>query len=156
MWTIQIQCLTQILANRISLILYDPEKARRLKLGVALIIGLINISVFIVWVPARLQISETWIKANSIWDRIEKCIFLTVDAMLNLYFMSLVKSKLIANGLHKYKRVYYFNGLLVVLSIALDVSIPSLLLRRPKKNVCADLQITIIGIMSLPDDTVWV
>ncbi|KAK0641764.1 hypothetical protein B0T16DRAFT_220489 [Cercophora newfieldiana] len=135
-WTIQIQCLTQILANRISFILYDPEKSRRLKLSVALIMGLINVTVFIVWIPARLQISEAWIKANNIWDRVEKCIFLIVDAALNLYFMRLVKSKLIANGLHKYKRVYRFNGLLVCVSIAIDI--------------------TIIGIMSLPDDTLYI
>ena len=121
MWTIQIQCLTQILANRISLILYDPEKARRLKLGVALVIGVINVSVFIIWVPARLQISEAWEKANSIWDRIEKCVFLIVDALLNIYFMRLVKSELIANGLHRYKSVYRFNGLLVVFSLSIDV-----------------------------------
>jgi len=61
MWTIEIQCLTQILANRISLILYNPDKARRIRLATALAIGIINISVFVTWIPARLQISETWL-----------------------------------------------------------------------------------------------
>jgi len=119
----QIQCLTQILANRISLVLYNPEKARRLKLNVALIIGMINVSVFIVWIPARLQISESWIKANNVWDRFENCIFMVVDVILNVFFMRLVKSKLVANGLHKYNRVYRFNGLLVCVSIIIDVSV---------------------------------
>ncbi|KAK4448457.1 hypothetical protein QBC34DRAFT_426514 [Podospora aff. communis PSN243] len=136
MWTIMIQGLTQILANRISLILYNPDKARRLKLGVALVIGVINVSVFIVWIPARLQISDAWIKANNIWDRLEKCIFLIVDTLLNFYFMRLVKRKLIANGLHKYNRVYQFNGMLVCVSIAIDIAI--------------------IGLMSLPDDAVYI
>jgi len=91
---------------------------------VALVIGIINISVFIIWIPARLQISETWIRANNIWDRIEKCIFLFIDLILNAYFMWLVKIKLVANGMARYKRVYRFNGVLVCLSIALDVSCP--------------------------------
>ncbi|KAK0620165.1 hypothetical protein B0T14DRAFT_496752 [Immersiella caudata] len=137
-WAIQIQCLTQILANRISLILYDPEKARTLKVCVALIIGAINVSVFIVWVPARLQISDSWVKANNIWDRIEKFIFLLVDALLNIYFIRLVKSQLVANGLQKYKRVYQFNGLLVCLSLAIDKALT--------------FQVATIGLMSMPND----
>ncbi len=122
LWTTQVQGLTQIMANRVSLIMYDQEKARRLKLGVALIIGIINLSVFIIWIPARLQISKVWIRTNEIWDRCEKVIFLFVDAALNLTFMQLVKSKLIASGLYKYRQVYRFNGLLVCISLSLDVS----------------------------------
>ncbi|KAK3339559.1 hypothetical protein B0H65DRAFT_432770 [Neurospora tetraspora] len=61
-WTIKTQCLMQILTNRISLILYNPEKARKLKLYIFLAIGVINVSVFIVWIPARLQLSEKWIR----------------------------------------------------------------------------------------------
>ncbi|KAK1755485.1 hypothetical protein QBC47DRAFT_445581 [Echria macrotheca] len=136
MWAIEIQCLTQILANRISLVLYDHEKARKIKLGVAIAIGLINISVFIVWIPARLQISEKWIFANNIWDRAEKCIFLVIDLSLNAYFMWLIKIKLIANGLTRYRLVYRFNLGMVCLSITIDAAI--------------------IGIMSLRDDTVYI
>lgn len=124
LWTIEIQCLTQIMANRISLLLYTPSEIRRLKLSVAAIIGVINVTVFIIWIPARLQISPTWIRANEVWDRTEKCVFLLVDVALNVKFMRLVKSQLIAQGLTQYTRVYRFNLLMVGVSIALDVRVP--------------------------------
>ncbi|KAK1836436.1 hypothetical protein QBC39DRAFT_272518, partial [Podospora conica] len=136
LWTIEIQCLTQIMANRISLLLYTPAETRRLKLSVAAVIGIINVTVFIIWIPARLQISPTWIRANAVWDRVEKCVFLAVDLGLNVKFMRLVKSQLIAQGLTQYTRVYRFNLLMVGLSIALDIAI--------------------IALMSLPDDTVYI
>ena len=110
------------MTNRIRLILYNPQKATKLSLTVGIIIGLVNISVFCVWVPARLQISPGWQLANSIWDRTEKCIFLIIDASLNFYFMWLIRSKLIANGLTKYRRVFFFNIAMVCFSISLDVS----------------------------------
>ncbi|KAK4125736.1 hypothetical protein N657DRAFT_688424 [Parathielavia appendiculata] len=135
-WVIQIQCLMQILANRLSLILYNPEKARRLKLGLFIAIGLINISVFVIWVPARLRISETWIRINVIWDRMEKAIFAVIDMGLNGYFMWLVKSKLVAGGLKQYNLVYRYNLVMSCLSVSLDVML--------------------IGLMSLRDDAVYV
>ena len=121
MWTIQIQCLMQIMTNRIRLILYNPARGRRLSIAVGALIGIVNISVFCIWIPARLQIGPGWNTANSIWDRAEKCIFLVIDASLNLYFMYLVRSKLIANGLTKYRRVFRFNICMVMFSISLDV-----------------------------------
>ncbi|GAB1319389.1 hypothetical protein MFIFM68171_09599 [Madurella fahalii] len=136
LWTIQIQCLMQILANRLSLILYNPVKARRLKVGLGIAIGIINVSVFCIWVPARLQISATWIRINSIWDRMEKAIFACIDTSLNLYFMWLVKSKLVEGGLTQYKLVYQVNLVLVWFSISLDI--------------------LLIGLMSLRDDAVYV
>lgn len=111
----------QILANRLALILYNPDKARRIKIGLAIAIGIINVSVFCIWVPARLQISETYIRANVVWDRAEKCIFTVIDASLNAYFMWLVKSKLVANGLTQYMLIYRFNLCMVFISISLDV-----------------------------------
>ncbi|KAK4159812.1 hypothetical protein QBC43DRAFT_221101 [Cladorrhinum sp. PSN259] len=135
LWAIQIQCLTQILVNRISLVLFDREFARRLKFGVGVAIGLVTISVFCIWAPARLQISQRWMDINRIWDRVEKALFLIIDASLNIYFMRLVRTKLIANGLTKYKLVYKFNIFMVCISIGLDV--------------------LIVGIMSLDDDTVY-
>ncbi|KAK0743444.1 hypothetical protein B0T18DRAFT_468744 [Schizothecium vesticola] len=136
LWTIEVQCLTQIMVNRISLLLYKPAEIRRLKISVAVIIAIINVTVFIVWIPARLQISTLWIRANAVWDRIEKCLFLLVDLALNVKFMWLIKSQLIAQGLTQYKRVYRFNLLMVGVSISLDVAI--------------------IALMSLPEDCVYI
>lgn len=119
----QTQCLMQILTNRISLILYNPEKARKLKVYIFLAIGVINVSVFIVWIPARLQVSEMWIHVNEVWDRVEKFLFMAVDGGLNYYFMWLIKSKLVANGLTKYRLVYRINLFMVFISLSLDVGI---------------------------------
>lgn len=114
------------MTNRIGLLMYNPDRARKLKWAVGIAIGIINISVFCIWIPARLQISKTYIRANHIWDRAEKCIFLLIDAFLNIYFMYLIKTKLVANGLVKYKLVYQFNLVMVIFSLSLDVSHPPL------------------------------
>ncbi|KKY37682.1 hypothetical protein UCDDA912_g02304 [Diaporthe ampelina] len=123
-----------IIINRIALIIYDGRKVIRLKLAVALLLGMVNISVFIVWMPARLQISQAWIHFNEIWDRVEKGIFALMDLGLNLYFIHLVRSELIAHGLTKYKALYKFNLVMIFCSLSLDV--------------------ILIGIMSLPDSFV--
>jgi hypothetical protein len=68
-----------------------------------------------------MQISPAWIRANDVWDRVEKGIFLVIDVSLNTYFIYLVRSKLIDNGLVKYKRLYWFNIGMVILSVSLDV-----------------------------------
>lgn len=61
------------------------------------------------------------------WDRVEKVIFLLIDAALNFYFIHLVRSRLIANGLTKYNRLYRFNLLMIGVSITMDVCVgPSL------------------------------
>lgn len=124
LWSIQIQALMQIIINRIQILMVVRENARKLKIGVFLLLLCINISVFCIWIPARLQISETWIHINNIWDRIEKVVFLIIDASLNLYFIYLVRSRLIANGLSKYNRLFNFNLAIISVSIAMDVSLP--------------------------------
>lgn len=98
------------------------EAARKLKLTVAAIATVINISVFIIWIPARLEINQTWQHINSVWDRIEKVLFLFLDASLNIYFLRRVRHDLIDNGLSKYSTVFWFNVGTVVISITLDVS----------------------------------
>lgn len=57
-WSIQVQLLLQIIINRVRIILPDRRKGRYLMLGTAIIVTMINISVFCIWMPARLQISE--------------------------------------------------------------------------------------------------
>ena len=98
------------------------EAARKLKFTVAAITTVINISVFIIWIPARLQINHTWQHINSVWDRIEKVLFLCLDASLNIYFLRRVRHDLIDNGLSKYSTVFWFNFGTVIISISLDVS----------------------------------
>ena len=113
----------QIILNRISLLAVSPTTVRRLKWGVFIILFLINISVFCIWIPARLQISQTYIRINSIWDRIEKGIFAVIDVGLNFYFVYLVRSSLISYGLTKYVVLYRFNLVMVAISLTMDVSL---------------------------------
>jgi hypothetical protein len=92
-----------------------------LKYGVAFIIALVNISVYCIWIPARLNVSERYVYINSIWDRIEKGIFLIVDASLNVYFMYLVRRNLLSLGLDKYKPVFRFNVGIILVSVSMDI-----------------------------------
>ncbi|KAM6504766.1 hypothetical protein FSOLCH5_015260 [Fusarium solani] len=134
-WCFQTQLLVQIIINRLSLLMINREKASRLKWGAFAILTFINITVGIVWIPNRLQISETWIRIDAIWDRIEKVIFLLVDASLNIYFIYLVRTRLISNGLTKYNTLFTVNIAMVIISISMDV--------------------VLIGLMSLPVAVVY-
>ncbi|GAA5871255.1 hypothetical protein JCM16303_000696 [Sporobolomyces ruberrimus] len=80
-----------------------------LKWGVAALITAINISVYCIWIPARLQISHRYEEINVWWDRCEKCIYLVVDAALNLLFMRTVNQRLVNQGLERYRPLVSFN-----------------------------------------------
>jgi hypothetical protein len=123
-WALQVQFLLQIIINRIGLLMVSKARATRLKWIVFVIILLVNISVFVIWMPARLQINDRWIRLNAIWDRCEKVIFAVVDGVLNGYFVYLVRSRLIENGLTKYIPLYRMNIGLIGLSLSLDVRNP--------------------------------
>ncbi|KAH9861703.1 hypothetical protein J1614_011456 [Plenodomus biglobosus] len=122
-WTIQIQLLLQIIINRIRIILTNRRHGLQLMWGTALIISLLCISVYIIWIPASLQISQRWVHINTYWDRTEKVIYLFVDAALNVYFIRVVKENLVRNGLQKYDRLVRFNQRMIGVSILMDVMI---------------------------------
>lgn len=89
----------------------------------AVFVTAINISVFSIWIPARLQISRKYHTINEYWDRIEKGLYLMVDAALNWYFLKTVKANLISNGLTKYNKLVRFNQRIVMVSLLMDVMI---------------------------------
>jgi hypothetical protein len=120
-WVFQVQLPLQILINRTGLLMPNNRITRKLRWGVAVFISLINVTVFCIWIPARLEISQRYIDINNVWDRIEKVLFAIVDLGLNLYFLYTVKSQLIACGLDKYKLLFNFNVGMVVISISMDV-----------------------------------
>ncbi|RSL68969.1 hypothetical protein CEP54_002592 [Fusarium duplospermum] len=126
-WALQVQFLLQIILNRLGLLMVVPGRATKLKWLVFGIILAINISVFIIWMPARLQINDTWVHLNEIWDRCEKVIFALVDGLLNGYFIYLVRSRLIENGLTKYTPLYRMNLVLIFVSLSLDVVLVGLM-----------------------------
>ncbi|KAK8070148.1 hypothetical protein PG994_006764 [Apiospora phragmitis] len=115
------QCILQIILNRVSILLLDRRRARRLQLATFAVITLINISVFCIWIPAQLQISNRYTHINDVWDRTEKAIFAAIDAGLNAYFLWVVRTKLIANGLAKYWALFRYNLAMVCISVSLDL-----------------------------------
>ncbi|UPX18930.1 uncharacterized protein EKO05_0009212 [Ascochyta rabiei] len=135
-WCIQVQLLLQIIINRIRVIIPDRRHSRNIMIATAVFVTAINISVFNIWIPARLQINHKYHVINEYWDRIEKCLYLIVDAALNWYFLKTVKANLISNGLTKYNRLVRFNQRIVVVSLLMDVMI--------------------IGAMSIPNSFVYI
>ncbi|KAM0267345.1 hypothetical protein ACHAQH_010113, partial [Verticillium albo-atrum] len=123
LWALQVQFLLQIIINRCAILLHDKKHVWRLKYGIALLITTINVSVYCIWVPARLQISDTYIHVNEIWDRCEKVIYLIVDAALNFYFIRIVQQNLVQLGLRKYTSLVRFNMFIIVFSLSMDVLI---------------------------------
>lgn len=126
----------QIIINRIALLAVSQTTVRRIKWGTFAILAVINISVFCIWIPARLQINKTYIHINDIWDRVEKGIFAVIDLALNLYFVYLVRSSLISYGLTKYVALYRFNLVMVVISISMDVGLAIHQTSRCLTNSC--------------------
>lgn len=116
-----------ILVNRISLIMYNPVNERRLKIAVIIIITLLNIGLMVIWIPTKLQINKEFADAMKIFDRIEKSLFLVVDGGLNILFIYLVRTKLVATGLTQYRHLFRFNVMVVIVSISLDIAVIGLL-----------------------------
>ncbi|WDK21616.1 hypothetical protein CGRA01v4_12906 [Colletotrichum graminicola] len=122
-WALQVQFLLQIIINRCAILLDNPKHSLRLKVGVAVLITAVNISVYNIWIPARLQTSDRYIKINDWWDRCEKIIYLIVDGALNIYFVRIVQKNLVTHGLTKYKRLTRFNMFIIGFSLSMDVLI---------------------------------
>ncbi|KAI5456073.1 hypothetical protein BGZ63DRAFT_436110 [Mariannaea sp. PMI_226] len=121
LWSIQTQLLPQIIANRVSLIMINKRGAKRLKWSLVCIIGIINIAVCYIWVTAQMPSATPFqIAVNHVFERAEKCFFLIVDLGLNIYFLYLVRFRLIADGLSKYWRLFNFNVAMVVISTSMD------------------------------------
>jgi hypothetical protein len=85
------------------------------------------VSVYIIWIPARLQISDSYILINEWWDRIEKIIYLLVDAVLNVYFIRIVQRNLVTRGLTKYRSLVKFNMFIIGFSLGMDILIISMM-----------------------------
>ncbi|EXL57589.1 hypothetical protein FOCG_04720 [Fusarium oxysporum f. sp. radicis-lycopersici 26381] len=129
-WALQVQFLLQIIVNRCGILLTNKKKAYRLKVLIGTLITAVNISVYCIWIPARLQVSERYIHINEWWDRCEKVIYLIVDGCLNFYFIHIVRKNLIIHGLTKYKRLTHFNMFIIGFSLSMDVLIIAMMSLR--------------------------
>jgi hypothetical protein len=122
LWAIQTQLLPQIIANRVALIMTNKRRARKLKWGLVLAIGCINIAVAYIWTVAHLDGATPFqVHLNLGFEKAEKSFFLVVDLALNLYFLYLVRFRLIADGLSKYWKLFNFNAGMVVVSTSMDI-----------------------------------
>ncbi|KAL4794313.1 hypothetical protein BDV19DRAFT_390373 [Aspergillus venezuelensis] len=121
LWALQTQLLSQIIANRIALIMISKRKSYQLRWTLFIAIGAINIAVAFIWIPAHLSSATPLQKiVNVIFEHVEKSFFLLVDLGLNLYFLYLVRYRLIADGLSKYWTLYRFNVGFVGISTVMD------------------------------------
>ncbi|KAI1346268.1 hypothetical protein F5Y01DRAFT_28614 [Xylaria sp. FL0043] len=123
LWALQVHFLLQIIINRCGIVNHNKEFTRRLKISVAVLITAINITVYTIWIPARLQISETYIHVNERWDRCEKVIYMLTDGFLNIYFIRVVQRELVQNGLTKYRGLVHFNMFIIGFSMSMDLLI---------------------------------
>ncbi|CAD0106007.1 unnamed protein product [Aureobasidium uvarum] len=149
-WVIQVHCLFQIIINRVSILMLNRRRAKQLKIGTTVGILCLNISVFCIWIPAKLQVNETYEKLNVVWDRIEKVIILIVDAGLNYYFIRVVKKQLIKPGLTKYKPLVKFNNYMILLSLAMDCLIIGMLsLKNPLVYLMLKIELSMAELIAI-------
>ncbi|KAJ3481149.1 hypothetical protein NLG97_g7895 [Lecanicillium saksenae] len=128
LWALQTQILTQIIANRVSLIMVSRKRAKWMRLGLFILVLGVNVGVFIIWIPAWLENSKPRHKRlNDIFEKVEKIFFLLFYFGLNLFFIYLVRFRLIAGGLPKYWALFKVNAVLIVLATAMDAALLGML-----------------------------
>ncbi|RSL95309.1 hypothetical protein CEP52_012136 [Fusarium oligoseptatum] len=122
LWALQTQLLPQIIANRVSLIMTNKRRAKHLKWSLVVSIGLINIAVCYIWTVAHMKgATPAQVHHNVIFEKVEKIFFLIIDLGLNMYFLYLVRYRLIEDGLSKYWRLFNFNAGMVGISTTMDI-----------------------------------
>ncbi|CEL52720.1 hypothetical protein RSOLAG1IB_05926 [Rhizoctonia solani AG-1 IB] len=130
LWALQLQLLLQIIVSRICILLPVPSHRFWLKFVVAVWVVMISISVYCIWVPAKLQISETYIRVNWYWDHTEKILYLITDAALNILFIRLIRQRLVSRGLKKFDKLVAMNSRMIFVSLSMDVVIIGMLSYR--------------------------
>ncbi|KAJ1306144.1 hypothetical protein OPQ81_010855 [Rhizoctonia solani] len=130
LWAIQLQLLLQIIVSRICILLPNPSQQFWLKFGIAVWIAMISISVYCIWIPAKLQISEAYIRLNLYWDHTEKILYLLTDVALNITFIRLIRRRLVSRGLKKYDKLVAMNLRMIFVSLSMDVMIIGMLSYR--------------------------
>ncbi|CAE7182913.1 unnamed protein product [Rhizoctonia solani] len=146
LWALQLQLLLQIIVSRICIILPSSSQRFWLKFVVAVWVVMISISVYCIWIPAKLQISETFIRVNLYWDHTEKILYLFTDAALNIMFIRLIRQRLVSKGvcgfvcfapttidsgkLKKYDKLVTLNSRMIFISLSMDIIIIGMLSYR--------------------------
>ena len=93
----------------------------KMKWALFLVVLSINIAVAVIWISAQMPgVSPFKVILNIMFEKAEKAFFLVLDLGLNLYFLYLVRYRLIQDGLSKYWTLFHFNVAMVVLSTSMD------------------------------------
>ncbi|KAF2141496.1 uncharacterized protein K452DRAFT_40231 [Aplosporella prunicola CBS 121167] len=120
LWVFEVQFILQIIVNRVAIISMHRRMVNYIRWGTVIFIMLVNISVFCIWIPAQMQVNDTYIEVNEVWDKITKVLIGLNDACLNFYFIQQVRKRLIANGLQKYTALANFNTRIILISVGMD------------------------------------
>ncbi|TQV91741.1 hypothetical protein IF1G_09807 [Cordyceps javanica] len=106
LWALQTQILSQIIANRVSLIMMSRQRATWMRWGLFVLILGVNAGVYVIWIPAYLpDASPQRKRLNDIFE----------------------KFRLIAGGLPKYWALFKMNTVLIVVSTAMDAALLGML-----------------------------
>ncbi|KAE8147162.1 hypothetical protein BDV25DRAFT_169365 [Aspergillus avenaceus] len=138
-WAVEIHCLMQIIINRVYVVVDHKGTVDKVKWATAALITAINIAVFCLWIPAHMSppVNDTYVRINRYWDPISKVLICIVDAILNVWFLRVVRQRLVRqNGLKKYGPLVRFNARVMVASVLMDV--------------------LLIGLMFLPNPLVYI
>lgn len=121
LWAIQLQCVLQVIANRLSFLVLDRRRSKAIKLGVLFIVAFITVAGGCTWIMASMRLSSFLVDFSHVFDRANKGLFAATDLALNAAFLYLLWRQLIAAGLAKYWSIFRYNGCCIVLSISLDI-----------------------------------
>lgn len=100
----------------------NRRRASQLKWGLCISILFVNIAVCYIFTVAHLPTATAQQKfTNLVFEKSEKSFFLIIDLALNMYFLYLVRYRLIADGLDKYWRLFNFNAGMVFISTSMDI-----------------------------------
>ncbi|KAJ4256899.1 hypothetical protein NW762_008995 [Fusarium torreyae] len=131
--------LNGVIKPGISIIAESRQTIQKLKWGTAIVVTCINIAVFCIFIPSHMDppVSQGFVTVNKYWDRTSKILICIIDAALNWYFLRIVQQRLIKESrLVKYQPLVSFNARLMIVSVAMDI--------------------LLIGLMSLPNQTVFI
>ncbi|KAH6684111.1 hypothetical protein B0J14DRAFT_4696 [Halenospora varia] len=122
LWILELQLYYQIIINRCGVVVEDRRLVTQYKWMIFGFISFINISVLIFWIPAQnVSPASFFYKVNKYWDRISKGILLLLDVVLNLYFLRVVRRRIVQyHGLVKYMPLVRFNAWLMIVSVLMD------------------------------------
>ncbi|KAG7044306.1 hypothetical protein JMJ77_0003769 [Colletotrichum scovillei] len=121
LWILQTQLAPQILANRLGLLLIDKRRAKIMKIALLIIVGIMNVLVTCIYLTGYTANTKSFSNLHKIWDPIDKVVDLLIDISLNVVFLRIIQHELIANGLIKYRLLFYYGVVFVTISICMDV-----------------------------------